>query len=386
LLYVERSVAYLQLDARCVLAAAGGCLEHYGLTQLYLGGNAIEQVHCLEGFIPLPESPFIVPSVELYSGRVADIHLHQEGEQVWVVLLDATLERDATRRVQQKAYDMTLAREREAALNQRLQSANAALVAAHRQLESSRAALAQSHEHLQRELAEAAGYVRSLLPEPMAKPFAIDWVFEPSAALGGDSFGYHWIDSEHFALYLLDVCGHGVGPSLLSVAVLHVLQAASLRDVNFCSPAQVLQALNRTYEARRPEDLFFTLWYGVYRYRSRQLTFGCAGHPPAVLMEPGGQTKLLKAKGPPIGLMPGAVFQEDSTLVPPDHLLFLLSDGVFEVERPDGTMQTFAEFLELLSTHSAHAHTDLSELLRQALSQRSPAALEDDFSLVRFVL
>jgi phosphoserine phosphatase RsbU/P len=52
--------------------------------------------------------------------------------------------------------------------------------------------------------------------------------------------GYHWIDSDHFSLYLLDVCGHGVGPSLMSVAVLHMLRSASLRDVDLRKPGEVL--------------------------------------------------------------------------------------------------------------------------------------------------
>jgi sigma-B regulation protein RsbU (phosphoserine phosphatase) len=46
--------------------------------------------------------------------------------------------------------------------------------------------------------------------------------------LGGDSFGYHWIDDDHFAVYLLDVSGHGWGAALLSVSVINVLGAALL--------------------------------------------------------------------------------------------------------------------------------------------------------------
>jgi hypothetical protein len=46
-----------------------------------------------------------------------------------------------------------------------------------------------------------------------------DWRFIPSASLGGDSFGYHWIDEDHFAAYLIDVSGHGWVAALLSVSV-----------------------------------------------------------------------------------------------------------------------------------------------------------------------
>jgi phosphoserine phosphatase RsbU/P len=62
------------------------------------------------------------------------------------------------------------------------------------------------------ELAQAAKYVRSLLPAPSrGEHLAIDWRFVPSDQLGGDALGYHWLDAEHVAIYMLDVIGHGVG-------------------------------------------------------------------------------------------------------------------------------------------------------------------------------
>ncbi|MFN7657465.1 MAG: response regulator, partial [Dolichospermum sp.] len=71
---------------------------------------------------------------------------------------------------------------------------------------------------LETELAEAADYVRSLLPLPLVGSVTIESLFVPSAQLGGDCFDYYWIDDEHLAIYLLDVSGHGVGSALLSVS------------------------------------------------------------------------------------------------------------------------------------------------------------------------
>jgi hypothetical protein len=221
--HTQRALAYLQVDDGLTLVGAGGNLENYGLGAVAVGRQAFDQAVFLEGLLPLPETPYLVPSVELAGGRAADLHFYQHDDSVWVVLLDVTAERDQARRIQQRAYEMTLLQEKEALLNRRLEATNAALLATQRELESSREALLIAHERLQLELAEAAGYIRSLLPAPMSQPFAIDWRFVPSMELGGDAFGYNWIDPDHFALYLLDVCGHGVGPSLLSIAVLHLL-------------------------------------------------------------------------------------------------------------------------------------------------------------------
>ena len=78
------------------------------------------------------------------------------------MLLDVSAERDAARRMQQKAYDMTLAQEREALLNRRLEAANAALLATQRELEASRDALARAHDQVQAQAAELAVWNKTL--------------------------------------------------------------------------------------------------------------------------------------------------------------------------------------------------------------------------------
>jgi class 3 adenylate cyclase len=162
LIYNERSIAYLQVDAGLTLVGAGGHLEAYGLAGLRLGEPAAEQAFFLEGLLPPVETPCVVPSVELASGRAADLQFFLQGEMCWVVLLDVSADRDAARRMQQKAYDMTLAQEREALLNRRLEAANAALLATQSELEASRDALARAHDQVQAQAAELAAWNKTL--------------------------------------------------------------------------------------------------------------------------------------------------------------------------------------------------------------------------------
>jgi class 3 adenylate cyclase len=160
--FTERAVAYLRIDAALTLVGAGGHLDAYGLAALRVGEPATEQAWFLEGLLPVGETPYLVPSIELANGRAADLHFDRDEDGLWVVLLDVTGERNAVRRVQQKAYDMTLLQEREALLNRRLEAANAALLATQRQLESSRGALLVAHEQLQAQAAELAAWNKTL--------------------------------------------------------------------------------------------------------------------------------------------------------------------------------------------------------------------------------
>ena len=151
-------------------------------------------------------------------------------------------------------------------------------------------ALLKSQQRLAWEVARAAEYVTSLLPTPSAD-FRVraDWRYQPSAELGGDCFGYHWIDPEHFAIYLLDVSGHGVGAALLSVTVLDFIRGQSLPNADFTIPSQVLVALNEGFQMQAHNNLYFTCWYGVYDLPRRVLEYASGGHPPALLVSPSGK-------------------------------------------------------------------------------------------------
>jgi serine phosphatase RsbU (regulator of sigma subunit) len=74
-----------------------------------------------------------------------------------------------------------------------------------------KAQLAEATRRIDADLGDAAAYVRSMLPPPLdgARGIVAEWCFEPSAHLGGDAFTYAWLDDDHFAIALFDVCGHG---------------------------------------------------------------------------------------------------------------------------------------------------------------------------------
>jgi serine phosphatase RsbU (regulator of sigma subunit) len=386
----RRAVAHVLVDGDQVLADAGGDLENYGLTGLQQHRPACDQLPFLEGLLPLTETSFLLPSVEMPGGRVADIHLLAEQGATWIVLLDVTPEHGDARKTQQKAYDMTLLSQREARLLAKLEVAHKELTVAHRELAESREALLLTHNRLQQELREAERYVRAILPAPIAEPFAVDWRFVPCTELGGDSFGYHWIDSEHFAVYLLDVCGHGVGSALLSVTVTNTLRSGALPHTNFLLPEEVLGSLNQAYQMKDHGQLYFTIWYGVYHHPTGRLRYASAGHPSAILLSGGtaerADAKPLVAQGPPVGTSKIARYRsQECTLAAPARL-FLFSDGVYEVSRPDGSMWGWAAFEEVLARPLPQGRSELDDLLHFAQEIHGNEVLEDDFSIIRMAI
>ena len=243
----------------------------------------------------------------------------------------------------------------------------------------------ETQNRLDKELAEAAAYVRSILPAPTKSPLPVNWKYRPSSELAGDSFGYHWIDGEHFAVYLLDVCGHGVGACLLSVAAINVLRSGALPGVDFKNPGEVLAALNNAFPMERQNNLYFTLWYGVYHAPSRTLSFASGGHPPALLLEPSlsgeFQFRRLSSNGMIIGVMEDTPYSTQTCTIPPGARLYVLCDGCYEIRNASGDMADYKAF-EAFMTANAGSKDPLGDLENWAIAQRGESTLEDDFSIM----
>lgn len=247
----------------------------------------------------------------------------------------------------------------------------------------------ETQRRLNAELQEAENYVRATLPAPLtAGPVLADWRLISSTELGGDSFGYHWVDSGHLAIYLLDVCGHGVGAALLSVTAINVLRNAALPGVDFRDPGPMLTALNEAFPMEKHNGMYFTVWYGVWCPATRTLRYANAGHPPALLAArgaSGGRTvEPLRGSGMLLGGMSGTVYRTFERVLPPAAQLYVLSDGTYEIARPDGTTGQLADLERFLAVApAADASTELEGLYAHAKRVHGPGPLDDDFSIMR---
>jgi sigma-B regulation protein RsbU (phosphoserine phosphatase) len=245
----------------------------------------------------------------------------------------------------------------------------------------------EAYRQLAEELAQASRYVQSLLPAKLSSPVQADWRFVPSTQLGGDMFGYHWLDPDHLAVYLLDVSGHGVGSSLLAVSAANVLSSQALPGVDFRHPGQVLARLNDVFQMERQNEKYFTIWYGVYQKAERALAYGNAGHPAPLLWT--GPTAAaadlcqLEPLDPVIGMVPpGMEFEMKTVPLGPFAHLLVYSDGAFEVERPDGSMWKRQEFVDFLGALPREAEPVGDRLLAHVRRLHGAELLADDCSLL----
>jgi sigma-B regulation protein RsbU (phosphoserine phosphatase) len=254
-------------------------------------------------------------------------------------------------------------------------------------------ALAASEAHMKSEINRAAAYVRSLLDPPMDGSVHADWRFVPCEALGGDVFGYHWIDENHLAMYVIDVSGHGVGPALMGVSAMNLIKSGSLEREQVLDPTRTLQALNAAFPMARHDGMYFTVWYGVYNRATRELAWSGGGHPPSFLLR-AGALRRLESTTFMIGIVDEYDAPTERTTLEPGDRLYLFSDGVFELHLAGGGIWGLDNLESFLAGRSAEGVLDavVAETRRVVLAGRgqadpgpgAPVAWDDDFSLIEF--
>jgi len=239
-------------------------------------------------------------------------------------------------------------------------------------------------EDLEEDLKKAALYVRALLPQPIStSSLEATWCYIPSEQLGGDAFGYHWIDDDHFAMYLIDVCGHGARAAMHSVYAINILRQQTLPNTDFTKPEDVLAGLNRVFDMNSHGGMYFTTWFGIYRPSKNRIDYASAGHPPALLVNPDRtHVQKLRTKNLPTGTMESATRNTGTVMIAPGSWLYLFSDGVYEIETAEGVPWRLENFQKVIMNSSAANEDEPNRIYKQV--EATATSLEDDFSLLVF--
>jgi serine phosphatase RsbU (regulator of sigma subunit) len=252
---------------------------------------------------------------------------------------------------------------------------------------------------MEQEWREAGQYVASILPKPITRgPVRANWFYQPSTRIGGDAFGYQMLDRRRFSLFLLDVSGHGTGAAMHAMTVAQVLRERVLPEVDFADPAAVISGLNARFQMDRNNDLFFTIWYGVYDIVDRVLTFSAGGHHAAYLLPADAASwppLPLETQNPIVGMLPNPAIVAADVEVPAGATLHLFSDGVFEVVERGGRQLGLDDILPMLpdvaganaagaDARGSDAGGEPRRLYDRIRAIARPGQLDDDFSALVF--
>ncbi|MBN1346431.1 MAG: SpoIIE family protein phosphatase [Phycisphaerae bacterium] len=264
-------------------------------------------------------------------------------------------------------------------------------------LEAANARIEAANVRMKRDLEAAAKVQHALLPTELPElPGArFAWRYRPCEELAGDSLNVFAVDDGHVCMYVLDVSGHGVQSSLLSVSVTHSLALYSDRSslirepsgdgYRVVGPAEVARRLNEIYpmDFEGGAPLYFTLSYGILDTRTGVYRYATAGHPGPIVLPAGGAPHFTDWPATPIGTLRGAEYEEHELRLDPGDRLYLHSDGV--TEEQNGRKEQF-ERDRLLAVIERSRQSSLDEsldaIIREVVSWRGDDHFTDDVSLL----
>jgi serine phosphatase RsbU (regulator of sigma subunit)/CHASE1-domain containing sensor protein/anti-sigma regulatory factor (Ser/Thr protein kinase) len=236
---------------------------------------------------------------------------------------------------------------------------------------------------VEQELGTARSIQHALLPKdlPKLEGWKIAYHYQPAREVGGDFYDFLSLDDGRVGLVIGDVSGKGIAAALVMANTQSVLRAVARRgDI---APGQVLAEANEVLYAYIPSGTFVTCFYGVLDPESGRLVYANAGHDPPYSQRDG-DAQEFRARGMPLGLMPGMPYEEREAVLAAGDDLLLYSDGLVEAHDPEGDMFGFPRLRKLILAKRAGSGEELVDFLLTELTRftGTDSEQEDDITLV----
>jgi serine phosphatase RsbU (regulator of sigma subunit) len=143
-----------------------------------------------------------------------------------------------------------------------------------------------------------------------------------------------------------------------------MLQAVS-QTLDSSSPGEVLERVNETLLARIPANMFVICFYAILDPKSASFSYANAGHDLPYLHR-NSEAEELRARGMPLGLMPGMSYEEKEIVLEKGESVLFYSDGLVEAHDPGGEMFGFPRLQALIAEH-ADEERSLGDFLLEKL-------------------
>ena len=213
-----------------------------------------------------------------------------------------------------------------------------------------RAAEARERERIEQELQVARQIQQELLPEtiPELEGWRIAAYYGPAREVGGDFYDFLELSSGRLGLVVGDATGHGMPAALVMATTRGMLRAVVQSSE---SPGEVLARVNEALVADIPPSTFVTCFYGVLDPESGRFLYANAGHNPPCRRH-NGRADELRARGMPLGLMPGTGYEEKEAVLEAGDSTLFYSDGLVEAHDPQREMFGFPRLRRLVAEHA----------------------------------
>jgi len=208
----------------------------------------------------------------------------------------------------------------------------------------------RERERIEQELRAARRIQQASLPKevPTLEGWQISPYYRPAREVGGDFYDFHLLSADRVGLVMGDATGKGMPAALMMSTTRGMLRAVVQSSE---SPGEVLARVNEALVADIPPSTFVTCFYGVLDPKSGRLVYANAGHNLPCCRRHNSQVDELRARGMPLGLMPGMFYEEKETVLVPGEGVLFHTNGLVEAHNPQREMFGFLRLRRLVAEH-----------------------------------
>jgi serine phosphatase RsbU (regulator of sigma subunit)/ketosteroid isomerase-like protein len=239
----------------------------------------------------------------------------------------------------------------------------------------------RQREHIERELQVARTIQQASLPRevPQLEGWRITPIYLPAREVGGDFYDFLELDDGRLGIVVGDATGHGVPAALVMASARSMLRAVAQASV---SPGDALRRVNDPLATEIPPNMFVTCFYCILDPKSGSLSYANAGHDLPYVWH-GGACEELRARGMPLGLLPGMHYEQKEIVLQKGESALLYTDGLVEAHNPQREMFGFPRLQTLVSEHAEEERSLEATLLEELYSFVGEGwEQEDDITLL----
>jgi sigma-B regulation protein RsbU (phosphoserine phosphatase) len=245
----------------------------------------------------------------------------------------------------------------------------------------------QERAQLQHALAVATEVQQALLPEkdPIHPRLDVAGYSRYCDETGGDYYDFLDVNGPGGKALLIavgDVTGHGIASALLMAAARGAVRAHADRAGEL---AHVMSRVNRVLSEDSRHNRFMTLGLFVVDPAAGVLRWASAGHDPPFLYRAGpAQFEELRESNLMLGIDSDTVYREfERSGLQPNDLIFVGTDGIWEMHNAAGEQFGKARLREVLQAHHNDSAAVIAHACEQALAAyRGSVAPQDDVTFV----
>src|SRR5215208_6496712 len=241
---------------------------------------------------------------------------------------------------------------------------------------------AQERERIEQELRVARMIQHTLLPKsaPELGGYHIAAYYRPAREVGGDFYDFLELEDGRVGLVVGDASGKGIPAAMVMANTRSVIRTSA--QGGDLAPGEVLAEANEILFPDIPSNMFVTCFYAILDPKSGRLSYANAGHDVPYLHR-NGDAEELRARGMPLGLMPGMSYEAKEVVVDAGDSVLFYSDGLVEAHDPEGEMFGCPRLRALVAEHDDEERSLVDFLLEELYSFTGEGwEHEDDITLV----